>query len=315
MKKPKNKFEEYLNANKGIKFTIILGSGFHKINQQKTILSSWDELFKKMVPNFVSSGNYLLDFEKMILNHPTSEKASDVEKQKLSFLKNQLKDEQNKLSNEVLKQYPFQIFNPNFVSDIIILNFDTVAEKLCKEIHKCKISAVKYVEIDKTKKKDAKIHQLTRYTNVVFPNKEVIRCWHPHGSISKSEGIILSARNYATNIANIERLRKHTKSSELKNNDCNTWYNQLSNQPVLILGASISDTEWDLWSAFVNRERNFSKIENKKYYTPIFQMRSSEEKKSYCSTNNKIWFQELFNENLSFEKQWKELITIFSSKR
>jgi hypothetical protein len=30
---------------------------------------------------------------------------------------------------------------------------------------------------------------------------------------------------------------------------------------------------------------------------------------------NKIWFQELFNENLSFEKQWKELITVFSSKK
>jgi hypothetical protein len=306
--------KDFINKNAGIKFTIVLGSGFHIQKKSNTILSSWEMLLKKMDPNFVSLGNYLLDFEQMILSEKSSLQSSDVEKLKLSQVAKCLKKVQENLDLEKLNKYPIEIFNPDIISDIVILNFDEVAEKICKEVLKCKISSIQYVEIDEKLKSDAKIHQTTRFKEVVFPNKGIIRFWHPHGSIAKSSEMILSARSYAMHIANIERLRKHSKSRIKSNTKLNTWYDQLIQQPVLILGASISNSEWDLWSAFVNRERNFSKKDNKTFRKPIYQMRSSE----YLISNendkktNEQWFESLFDEKYCFNEQWSMLSKIIS---
>jgi hypothetical protein len=305
---------DFINKNHGIKFTIVLGSGFHIAQNSNTILSSWEMLLKKMYPNFVSQGNYLLDFEQMILSENSSLQSSDVEKLSLSKVAKCLKEVQENIDLEKLNQYPIEIFNPDIISDIVILNFDEVAEKICKEVLKCKISSIQYVEIDEKLKSEAKIHQTTRFKEVIFPNKGIIRFWHPHGSIAKSSEMILSARSYATHIANIERLRKHSKSKIKNNNKLNTWYDQLTHQPVLILGASISNSEWDLWSAFVNRERNFSKKENKKFRKPIYQMRSSENliSNENGKKTNQQWFEPLFDEKYCFNEQWSMLSKIIS---
>ena len=60
----KNEFETYFESNISIgneKLTIVLGSGFHKSNKLDNLLSSWGLLLKKLDPNFISQGNYLLD--------------------------------------------------------------------------------------------------------------------------------------------------------------------------------------------------------------------------------------------------------------
>jgi len=306
----KEKFNTFFKSNilnEKEKLTIVLGSGFHKLDNNNTVLSSWDLLLRKVYPKFESQGNYLLDFEKIIINQSTSLQAGKVEKQKLLHVASFIKKEQENISEEQLKQYPIEIFNPKYVTDIIILNFDEVAERICKKFLNCKISNVKHIVIDKKLTKEAKIHQTTRYTEVQFPSNEKIRFWHPHGSIAKSSEMILSARSYATHIANIERLRKHSKSAERNNKKLNTWYDQLTHQPVLILGASISDSEWDLWSAFVNRARNFYKGENQKNRQPIYQMRSNEDKKCIINGTNQQWFQELYSEKTSYNDQWAKL--------
>ena len=318
--KMKNEFKSYFgsNINNGNeKLTIVLGSGFHKVNSIKVnnVLSSWELLLQSLDPKFISQGNYLLDFERMIIKHSTNLPAQQVETTKLSSVAQFIKEEQEKFGAEDLKQYPIDIFNPDFVSDVIILNFDSLAEKICQEVMGCKLSTFQYVEIDKELKKEAKIHQTTRFKNVFFPGKGSIRFWYPHGSISKPTEMILSARSYATHIANIEKLRKHSKSNERTEKTKNaTWYDKLTHQPVLILGASISAAEWDLWSAFISRERNFSKPENRKHRKPIFQMRSnqSEDSKKKCDQSNETWFEPLFDENLPFDKQWEMLKKFFS---
>ena len=306
--------KDFINKNAGIKFTIVLGSGFHIQKNSNTILSSWELILKKMDPKFISQGNYLLDFEQMILSKKSSLQSSDVEKLKLSQVAKCLKKVQKNIDLEKLNQYPIEIFNPDIISDIVILNFDEVAEKICKEVLKCKISSIQYVEIEEKLKSEAKIHQTTRFKEVIFPNKGIIRFWHPHGSIAKSSEMILSARSYAMHIANIERLRKHSKSKIKNNNKLNTWYDQLIHQPVLILGASISNSEWDLWSAFINRERNFSKKDNKKFRKPIYQMRSSENliSNENDKKTNEQWFEPLFDEKYCFNEQWSMLSKIIS---
>jgi len=312
----KNEFETYFESNISIgneKLTIVLGSGFHKSNKLDNLLSCWDLLLKKLDPNFTSQGNYLLDFEQIIINNPSNLQANQVEKNKLKEVAKFVKEVEDGIGIENLKQYPTDIFNPDFVSDIIILNFDEIVEKICKEVLKCEISQFEFVEIDKNLKEGAKIHQTTRYRDVSFPTGKSIRFWHPHGSISKPNEMILSVRNYATHISSIERLRKYSKSNST--NKKKTWYDQLTYQPVLIVGASISAAEWDLWSAFVNRERNFSRAENIIYRKPIFQMRKikDDDSKINSDKSNEQWFKPLFDEQLSFEKQWEMLVKIFKS--
>ena len=310
----KNEFETYFESNINTgneKLTLVLGSGFHKSNKLDSLLSSWDLLLKKLDPNFTSQGNYLLDFEQIIINNSSNLQANQVEKNKLKEVAKFVKEVEDEIGLENLKQYPTAIFNPDFVSDIIILNFDEVAEKICKEVLKCEISNFKFVEIDKKLKKEAKIHQTTRFRDVIFPNGKSIRFWHPHGSISNPTEMILSVRNYATHISSIERLRKYSKSNCTDTRK--TWYDQLTYQPVLIVGASISAAEWDLWSAFVNRERNFSRAKNIIYRKPIFQMRKIKDNDSKMNSDksNQQWFKPLFDQQLSFEKQWEMLIKMF----
>jgi hypothetical protein len=63
-----------------------------------------------------------------------------------------------------------------------------------------------------------------------------------------------------------------------------TWYKSLVENPVLILGAGMSPTEWDMWFALTSRERANGKTQ------PIFQMRECE-----CKQNAQHeWFQPLF---------------------
>lgn len=288
------------------KLTIVLGSGFHKAIGKVSALSSWDVLLKELDPKFQSSGKYLLEFEKIILKNLSNKAAHKVEKKKLFEIAQIIKMEQSHLNDEQLKGYPIEIFNPNYVSDVIVLNFDEVAEEICKKILGCKISAFKYIPID-TKSKWAKVHISTRYREVIFPSKQIIRFWHPHGSVSKPSELILSVRNYANHISYIEQLRKFSKNSTERRKS-ETWYDKMVHQPVLILGASISYNEWDLWTVFVNRERNFLKKENKKYRSPVFQMRYS-----VCSglTDTSLgWFLNLFDEKYSYENQWEMLLKI-----
>jgi hypothetical protein len=308
----KNKFafEEYFKKKIKTgkeKITIVLGSCFHNCNDEtQSILNNWELLLKYLDDQITLSENYMLDFEKIILSHKSTKQANAVEKDLLKCIAQKIITEQSKLSEKDLNNYHYQIFNPKYVSDIIVLNFDSVVEVLCIRFLNCKVSGLKHVPIDKKKSKNSKIHQTTRYREIIFPDSKIIRLWYPHGYISKPTAIILGARNYANHIANIERLRKHSKAEERKNNKQITWYHQLTHQTVLILGASISAAEWDLWSAFVNRERNFSKKEFKKVRKPVFQMRIND---SGCNNlkTNKNWFTALYSEDIPFADQWVKL--------
>jgi hypothetical protein len=305
-------FEDYFQKNIQSgkeKITIVLGSCFHNFkNETKNLLNSWELLLQNLDEQVFLSNNYILDFEKIILSNKSKKQANEVEKDLLKCIAKKIKSEQSKLSEKDLKNYYYQIFNPNYVSDIIVLNFDSIVEVLCKKFLNCKISEIKYVPIDPKKSINTKIHQTTKFREIIFPNSQIIRLWYPHGSISKPTEIILGAKNYANHIINIERLRRHSKTEERKNIKLNTWYDQLIHQTVLILGASISDTEWDLWSVFVNRERNFSKKKNMKYRKPVFQMRNlNNDSNNNNSKSNELWFDPLFDESTPFDTQWDKL--------
>lgn len=311
-------FQEIQNKRIKEKFVIVLGSGFHHfISKQKTVLNDWNCLLELLKDDFASSGNYLLDFEKLLdekklpITNSKKAMASEKEEKLLKVIASKIKNVQSVVLKNKGEKYPSFIFNATYVSDIICLNFDTIAEEVCKRSYKPESIKKGFVKITDASE-DSLVHLTTKYTEFCYSKENKIKFWHPHGSILKPTSIILSARKYAQHIGVIESLRKHSKSQQRNQNKKDTWYDVLAHKPVIIIGASISSSEWDLWSAFVNRERNFSKPKNKVHRKPIFQMRSTEKNKSIIDKTNQAWFQPLFSEVIGYKEQWQLLQKYFS---
>lgn len=312
----KSYFSKKVKRNENLKFTILLGSGFHRFSSSEdTVLNSWDVLLKSISPNFKSSGNYILDFEKIILEQVSDLNAQKQENILIKSIASKINDAENFAIQYEIHKYPSFIFNPNYVSDVISLNVDCIAEELCKILLKAKLKKSGYVKIHKTLGEDALLHQTTKYKILEFPSGSTITFWYPHGSIVKPSEIILGARKYSQHISCIEHLRRYSKSEDRKNQKKDTWYDKLTHKPILILGASISSNEWDIWSAFVYRERNFFKNSNKGFRKPIFQMRSKQYKNKCDETTNQKWFEPLFDESLNFNLQWTKLKNLFENEK
>jgi hypothetical protein len=304
-----SEFEELL-YKKGLGFTVILGSGFHRqALGGNSVLSNWEKLLKDQDPNLNLTGFFSIDYEQLIIQRTgkgqhqklKDKPASEIEKRISDEICREIKSAQDEALKLNKHCYPTSIFNPERVTDIISLNFDTTAELLCCNVAGVKKAIPKVIEFE-SKNND---NFQTCYWEVFFNNKSSIRFWYPHGSIHDKSKNILGIREYAKRFEYIERLRKYSKSK----NKTLSWYHQLTHQPVLILGADMKKDEWDLWFAFVNRERNFAKSENKVFKHPIFQMRECECQLDYRNQ----WFQTLFT-GMKFDEQWKELEELLKRK-
>jgi hypothetical protein len=303
------KFKALLK-NPEIKFTIILGSGFHRqALGNSSILSNWEKLLNQYDSDLKITGFYPLDYEQLVVQRTGKQEnekalnkaANEMEKSISEEICFDLSCAQNKALKFSKKKYPKGIFNPKKVSDVISLNFDTTAEVICCELAKTKEPICNHSKFSSTNNEDLKIP----YWEVSFPENGSIRFWHPHGSMQDKENLTLGIREYSKRIQTIERLRNYSKVENQK--DKTSWYSQLIHNPVLILGAEMSKDEWDLWFALVNRERNFAKKENQAYKNPIFQMRECE-----CKNDAQHqWFEPLFT-GMTFDEQWKELEKLFN---
>jgi hypothetical protein len=309
----RNILDKYKNENQ--KLTIILGSGFHIQGiGNSSILSNWGNLLSKLTHNNSLSNHYTLDFEQIIINQTRSQNVSDplqahlIEKKELKHIADFIKQEQE----FVLKQkegfnYP-DIFNPKYVSDVISLNFDHIAEELCNVrygngdiIQSINESSFK----DKySKKSKSTIYQRTSHRKITDNQGNEIRFWYPHGSIQNHQSITLGINRYAKLVSDCIRIRDHYKKHERENSSKEaidlTWYSQILNNPVLILGASLSEAEWGLWSAIVFKNRNYAKSSSSFYENDIYKMvdNKTEDK------NLGYWYHPLFDEK-DFKEQWK----------
>jgi hypothetical protein len=293
-------------------FTLILGTGYHaQTIGSESILSNWEVLLKKIDKNYVSTGFYLVDFEQLIsrqmLKEPNTKlsrlNASETEKEISKKLCNYLRKAQNEALKSKKNNYVNGIFSPDKVSDVISLNFDTIAEEVC-----CMSAGIKKAIKKKSvfmSEKGGKL--ILNYWEVPFESGKVIRFWYPHGSIHQKDKLKLGAREYAKQMSDIERLRRFSKKKEKDAKVPTSWYHRLVHNPVLILGADLSMNEWDLWFAIVNRNRNFAKSEFREHKKPIFQMRESNDEKSHQN----VWFRVLF-EGMDYPKQWDKLANILN---
>lgn len=309
-----NKTFEALFKDPIIKFTIILGSGYHReALGNNSILSNWELLLKSIDPKIRTTKFYPLDYEQIIINESLKsldldsegKNSSGIEARISKILCHDLKCAQKKSVDFYKEKYPIQIFNPEKISDVISLNFDTLAEELCiTSLYGKKVPVEeKKSRFDSSKNEGFEMS----YWEVKSSELKSIRFWYPHGSTHESDLLKLGTREYSKCLSQVERLRKHSKRKEKESYDKTdtSWYHQLIVNPVIILGAELSNAELDIWFALVNRERNFSRKQQHKF--SIFQM--VEKKKTLGQRRG--WVEPLFTE-MDFTAQWKELEKLFS---
>ena len=211
-------FKDYFNneiKGQNKKFTIILGSGFHKnVLGNNHVLSSWSCLIRSIESDYndCQNSSYLLDFERFIskskLQGSAYKKEIDLQKKIKTCILNSQKEVFN---SSFIKSYKTGIFNPKYISDIICLNFDTLAEDLFKNEYSCKkISSNLNFDL----KNKSKIFKDSIKFNEYQVGENKIRFWYPHGNINRPTSIILSARKYALHISEVEKMRQLYKKYE-----------------------------------------------------------------------------------------------------
>jgi hypothetical protein len=309
---------ESTSENDDKKLVIILGSGFHRRYlddlsdsselSRQNILYDWQKLLETAYDNYPFSGHYLTDFEDIVIKSTQGDNpnlnaangqwiASEVEDQCLKRIQSKLFFAQEKVVNDYHNSVPVWLFNSEIVSDVISLNFALVPEMLVG-----KDNTTPKVKTNDELKFNRNV-DITRHRTV-----EGIRFWHPHGDVGSYKSIVLSLRKYGLILQQVERLRTNFKSGESKKGlkeTRDTWFDALARRPVLIIGASISQMEWDLWFALSNRRRNFAKPDNQKQEQPIFKMTGPSE------TLDTNWFTELTNRKETYPFQWEHLKDLF----
>jgi hypothetical protein len=320
MEKGINKEFLKLLEDPSVRFTVILGSGFHQqVLGGNSVLSDWGTLLGKLTNTNKLTNNYILDFEKIVLDESAKQKpdsvkkAFEIEKGELGHLVKAIRNEQDwVLSQPHRFVYP-NIFQSNKISDVISMNFDTVAEKICVPgSKKSTLQNTSSFGLTNTKGKlsDSFITQVTSFQELVNSSNHPIRFWHPHGTIENPKHIVLGVAKYSKLVASTLKIRNHYKANEDLTNDSKeqneiTWFSQIYNNPVLILGASMSEMEWAMWTAFVHKNRNFAKPNKREFSSPIFQMMNREDS---MDKSKQKWFQPLFFD-MEYDAQWKELET------
>ncbi len=295
--------------NKNPKFVVIIGSGFHSqaFDNEKTVLTNWETLLKRVYPKVYLTHDYTIDFEtivrsKTVNQRPRKKYASLIEKEILKKVAEEILKEKYEKN---IENYPMKIFNAKYVSDVISLNFDTVPERVLSKKKKFKCL---YPQFNSEKE----LNELERNA-LLYHKVEGIRFWHPHGTVEKPSSILLGMRRYGQRIQMIERLRKQYKSKSKDGSleiEESNWYDLLTTRPIIICGASLSNAEWDIWTALVNRSRNYARYP--KNQQPIYIMTDNPGMYEARNPDNVNYFIPITSKKESFAAQWKKLEELFS---
>jgi hypothetical protein len=302
-------FEDFFNRIQNDKIVLIIGSGIHKEflkiwTKEAFNFKCWKHLFMSITKNegsnIIPSNFPILNFEKLVVEKTTctsndidSKPAYLVERNLIKGVARLLARSQ--LSTKDLETYPLEIFNPNYVSDVINLNFDLVIEEQLAQNN----SEKKWRKLISYDPSNRGGQTSSIYNNPNFKYREInkIKFWHPHGDIEHLNSIVLGLRKYGMQIEKIEKLRNRYKAAESDAKPrYKTWLDPLMNQPILILGADISYNEWDVLFALISKKRNRAKSGSQE---PIFQL-----SENHANSNLRDWTFPISKESLSFKDQW-----------
>jgi hypothetical protein len=142
------------------------------------------------------------------------------------------------------------------VSDILTLNLDTTVERMLAGWSD-----------------PGTVGQRTRKRHETLPwTPSSTRVWHIHGDRRQPRTIKLGIRHYGNMVGTVERARMDFKRREREHHALNkemptteSWVEVLMRSRLIVVGASLSTSEWDLWKILVDRHRNFAKRANRPF--------------------------------------------------
>jgi len=221
MKKPKNITEEIKairNDSNARKFTLVLGSGFHKAAIGSShCLSNWDLLLLQLGSKSCSQKKYILQFEELILDGALLNKqraAADIEKELLGYVKKILNEETESVDLAKYESLKF-LFDSNLVSDVISLNYDSVPEKICKkQINGTGKVIWQNANTDLNEDSRSLQKRTTDYRKIANKAGNSIRFWYPHGNISRRNSVVLGVNKYSQLLVSFDKIRKRYKKME-----------------------------------------------------------------------------------------------------
>jgi hypothetical protein len=280
------------------KYTLIIGSGIHMqglsdLGNAYKPMKSWDDLLGAM--NISGYYSPLLGFEKRICENAGNNNLSAKESEKL-LLKNlskEIKSIQDKILDEKNLNYPLEIFNPQKVGNVIILNFDLVIEKLLAQSLN-----LRNIRVKKTKSGEIRYREING-----------IKFWHPHGDIESPSKIQFGLRKYGYNIQDVEYLRGEYKKADKDDDEISpvetTWLSALIEDPLVFIGTGMAMEEWTLWYALATRQRNFARRGD---LQPVYTLNRSD---AYCKMHAFLQVNPI-SESLDYNAAWKDLVKFLS---
>jgi hypothetical protein len=289
----------------GSPITLIIGSGVnqHATGRRDGILSNWGSMLGSIFKDckFDSRSNYILEFERCLVRLTSKQKfkeASKIERLKIKALAGEIRKSQADFLDQL--SYPCFLLDSQKVANVISLNFDLIPELL---LNNRKVPKLKFGESKNSRRLGFNTNRVREIKGINF--------WHPHGDCANYSTMVLGFRQYGKQMKCLEDMRNFSKSNRNKSEvpQPQNWYEALTHAQILVLGASLSKNEIDLWGALVNRERNFAKKDNRNQYRKrIFIMWSHKESGCFDMPD---WIEPLFPTSHDYNSQWSMLKELF----
>lgn len=268
-----NKLSELLKNKKSSDFALIIGAGIHAMAQNASNSpDNYEDLQKlKAWRHFLESTLEIplcfqgpccptLIFEMHCLNQANDRTWDNAAAKKRELLalkqvsKNVQKIEEYALKSPEAYEKLCKLCRSKHVSDIISLNIDLVCERV----------------LEKKLQKPIGQQNIVRHRLVCEK-----RIWHPHGDRELAKEMAFGIRRYSNELQIIEETRSKFKARERRNKfdksvEPLTWTDLFFNKHLIFIGTSLSESEWDIWFALINRFRNFARKENKSHQPETF---------------------------------------------
>jgi hypothetical protein len=268
----------------------LLGAGIHNLHQATTaeqfeakrLLSSWGWLLRELGGNDVPGLSPTIKWEFMALEDDTESVAPASKREKM--LRKMIQERVQRAEKIVIDASNSANENADLkrillspmVTDVISLNIDLLIERLASG----RMTLPKVVRTDET--------SIERRREISRPNgAEALRVWHPHGDYESAETLSFGLWRYEQLLGPMKKARSSLKESEKKDRydvirtrvakTPSNWVELMMLRPLVIVGTSLNEAEWDIWYALLMRWRNFAKSENRQHELPIYLLRAESE--------------------------------------
>lgn len=324
-----NSLAAFMRREPSKRLTLVVGAGVHAQWRPKTtaerkaaqILTSWEHLVDRLHPGRARSGEPLtVTWERLVTMETRPQALCEAGAMSTRNWRTapayQRERALQKAASRIVAQaeatllgsarvgldHLHTVLGHAAVSDIITLNFDTIVERALMRWNSGhpmpRTTQIGYATV-----KNSRMHE--------------VRVWHLHGSIRKPTAVRLGLRHYAAMIEAAESRRMQAKAQERAVNPPAppqpsatppSWVSLFLDQPLLFLGVSLSEAEWDLWKALADRMRNYAKAKNHKHRPPAWILSTPS---SHCQVPTD-WIQHL--EERDWDTGWKRLAAVLASR-